>query len=541
MQNADKRAEMICKRFDSLKADRSVFESHWQEVFEYVLPHKAEVTVKRTPGDKRNHEILDNTAIQANELLAGFLHGFLTNPSEKWFELTSGDYRLDEDDEVRRWLQDCENRMMNVILNSNFQTEVHEMYLDLGSVGTAPMSIEEDEAQVVRFTSRPISQCVIDENYRGEIDTIIRECTEMSLNDMVAQFGEDSLNSKMAEEFKKDPEKKYAVLHGILPREDFERAGVKPKKMLPVVSCYVVKEHKHVLRESGFEEFPWVVPRWSKLSSEKYGRSPGMVALPEAKLINKMAETIIKGAQKVVDPPLQLPSDGFILPLNTKPGGLNYRMSGTGDRDEIKPILNDARIDFGNDVMEGVRRRIRDAFYQNELTMSTELPQQTATEVDARMQQRNRFMGPLLGRQTVEFLRPMIDRVFSIMLRRKMFAEPPMKLSGRTIDVRYSSAIAQVQRANTAAAIQKALAASAQAITMDPQVADLFNGEEIVRENVRIYGAPQRILRDRDGIEQIRNARAQAQEQQAKLAQGQVDADIAQKQATAKAKLSSVG
>lgn len=536
---SDPRAELVIKLFDTLKSERGTWESHWQEVADYMLPQKSDVTSKRQSGEKRHQDVLDNTGIQANELLAGFLHGFLTNPSEKWFELTTGDFRLDEEDEIRRWLQDCENRMMNVILNSNFQTEVHEMYLDLGTMGTAPMSIEEDEKFVVRFTSRPIAQCVIDENYRGEIDTLIRDC-EMSVRAIVGMFGEDSLDDKMKKEYKDSPEKKYCVLHAIIPVQEYERRKIKPKKMLPVVSVYVVKEQKHVLRESGFEEFPWVVPRWSKLSSEKYGRSPGMVALPEVKMINKMAETIIKGAQKVVDPPMQLPSDGFLLPLNLKPGGLNYRLAGTGDRDEIKPIMNDARIDFGNDVMEGVRRRIRDAFYQNELTMSTDLPQQTATEVDARTQQRNRFMGPLLGRQTVEFLRPMIDRVFNIMMRKAMFLEPPQALSGKRLDVRYSSAIAQVQRANTAAAIQKALGASAAAIQMDPSTADLFDGEEIIRENVRIYGAPQRILRNRDQIEEIRKARAQAQQQMQAMEQGQAAADIDQKQATAKAKLASV-
>lgn len=532
-------ADHVCKRWEALKSDRTVFESHWQECAQFTLPQKDDVVQKQSPGSKRGIDILDNTAIQANELLAGMLHGFLTNAAEKWFEFTTGDQRLDEDDDVRGWLQDCENRVMNVLINSNFQTEVHEMYLDLGCFGTAPMHIEEDDRSVVRFTSRPVAQVVVDENYRAEIDTVIREC-EMSVREIHAMFGEKALSEKMLKELKDSPDKKYCILHAVYPRAEAERLGLKPKKMLPFISQYVIKEEKRTIREGGFEEFPWVVPRWSKLSGEKYGRSPAMVALPESKLINKMAEVIIKGAQKVVDPPLQVPSDGFILPLNTKPGGVNYRMSGTGDRDEIKPILADARIDFGFEVMESVRRRIRDAFYQNQLMLSDNNPQMTATEVNQRTEEKHRFLGPLVGRLQSEFLRPLIDRVFAIMMRRGMFLAPPQKLSGKNIDVRYSSALMKLQREASAIAILRTLQDTAPFIQMDQSVADLFDGEEAAREIARIRGAPQRLIRNREDIENLREARAQAQADQAQLANGQVMADINQKEAAAKAKLQAV-
>ena len=401
------------------------------------------------------------------------------------------------------------------------------------------MVIEEDEKFVVRFSSRPVTQVLIDENYRGEVDTVIREC-DMTVREIVAMFGLDALDDEMKKQFKDKPETKHCVLHMVFPIEEAKRLGLKPMKMLPFISQYVLKEKKRTIRESGFSEFPWVTPRWSKLSGEKYGRSPMMVALPEAKLINKMAETVLKGAQKQIDPPLQVPSDGFVLPLNTKPGGINYRMSGTGDRDEIKPIFNDARIDFGNEVMESVRRRIRDAFYQNQLMLQDNNPQMTATEVNQRTEEKHRFLGPLVGRQQAEFLRPMIDRVFAIMLRRGMFDEPPQKLSGRNIDVRYSSALMQLQREARAVAISRTIQDMVPFIQLDQSVADLIDGEEAGREIARIRGMPQRIIRKRDDIEAVRDARAKAQQQQQQLANGQAVADINQKEATAKSKLQAV-
>lgn len=46
-----------------------------------------------------------------------------------------------------------------------------------------------------------------------------------------------------------------------------------------------------------------------------------MNALPEMKVLNKMNETMLIGAQKLVDPPIQMPDDGYIMPIVTTPGG----------------------------------------------------------------------------------------------------------------------------------------------------------------------------------------------------------------------------
>jgi len=36
--------DYIRKRLDKLEADRGTWESHWQEILDYVMPRKAEIT-----------------------------------------------------------------------------------------------------------------------------------------------------------------------------------------------------------------------------------------------------------------------------------------------------------------------------------------------------------------------------------------------------------------------------------------------------------------------------------------------------------------
>ena len=79
--------EYIRKRLDKLEADRGTWESHWQEILDYVMPRKAEITFLRSRGEKRTEVLFDSTAITANNLLAASLQGTLTSPSLPWFSL----------------------------------------------------------------------------------------------------------------------------------------------------------------------------------------------------------------------------------------------------------------------------------------------------------------------------------------------------------------------------------------------------------------------------------------------------------------------
>ena len=108
---ADPLAVLLMRRFDSLYAQRQVWESHWQEIADFVVPRKADVTKRRTDGDKRTELVFDSTAIQAAELLSASLHGMLTNSATRWFSLRYRDRNLDSDDTAKEWLESVEDDM----------------------------------------------------------------------------------------------------------------------------------------------------------------------------------------------------------------------------------------------------------------------------------------------------------------------------------------------------------------------------------------------------------------------------------------------
>jgi hypothetical protein len=501
----------LLSRFEKLEGQRQNWETHWQEVADYMQPRKADVTKQRARGDKRMEQVFDSSPIQAVELLAASLHGMLTNPSTPWFTLRFKDEDIDNEDEAKLWLESSTDAMYTAFNRSNFQQEIFELYHDLITFGTAAMFIEEDDDDIIKFSTRHINEVFIAENDKGRIDTIYRRF-KISARAAMQKFGE-AVSTDVQSAFKKDPYKEVEILHAVYPRTDFN-PNKKDKKNMPFESVYIEFKNGNELSVSGFREFPFVIPRYLKASNEIYGRSPAMTALPDVKMLNEMCKTTIKAAQKQVDPPLLVPDDGFLLPVRTVPGGLNFYRSGT--RDRIEPLNIGANNPLGLNMEEQRRDSIRAVFYVNQLMMQ-QGPQMTATEVIQRNEEKMRLLGPVLGRLQSELLKPLIDRVFAILLRNNMLPQAPEFLSGRDIEIEYVSPLAKAQKSTELQSIMRAVEILGSLANVAP-VFDYVNFDNLVKHLADIVGVPQKLLKSQS---QVNAERQQAQQQQQEMQQMQ--------------------
>ena len=503
-------AKNLLKRYDRLKSQRQNWESHWQEVADYMQPRKADVTKTRSRGDKRTELIFDSSPLQSVELLAASLHGMLTNPSTPWFSLRFKAEDIEFEDEAKEWLESATETMYAAFNKSNFQQEIFELYHDLITFGTAAMFVEEDDEDILKFSTRHINEIFIAENDKGRIDTVFRKF-KLSARAAIQKFGDVSTNITTVA--KKDPYEEVEMLHAVYPRSDFDPKK-QDKQNMPFESVYIEAGTGEELSVSGFREFPFVVPRYLKASHEIYGRSPAMTALPDVKMLNEMSKTTIKSAQKQVDPPLLVPDDGFILPVRTVPGGLNFYRAGT--RDRIEPLNIGANTPLGLNMEEQRRNSIRNAFYVNQLMMQTG-PQMTATEVIQRNEEKMRLLGPVLGRLQSELLKPLIDRAFALILRKNLFKPAPEFLSGKDIEIEYVSPLAKAQKSSELQSIMRAIEIMGSLSNIAP-VFDHINMDKLVRHLADIVGVPQKILKPQS---ELNAERQQAQAQQEQMMQMQ--------------------
>lgn len=505
----DDRARVLLKRLDKLAVQRSTWEHHWQEVAEYVVPRKADVTKQRSAGDKRMEQIYDGTAIHAAEMLSASLHGMLTNPSMQWFDLAYLDEALNTDDEAKEYLEAVTEIMQREFQRSNFAEQIHELYSDLVTFGTGVMMIDAaPEEQGVRFGTRHISECYLSEDQFGRVDTVFRKF-KMPVRSVAMMFGAENLGDKMQRKLERAPYEEVTLVHIVMPRteRDVQRIDANNK---PFASIYIDPGEKIIIREGGYDEFPYVCPRWLKSSFEQnYGRSPAMTSLPDAKMINAMSRVTITAAQKQVDPPLMVPDDGFMLPIRTTPGGLNFYRGGT--RDRIEPLQIGANNPLGLNLEEQRRTAIRAAFYVDQLVLG-QGPQMTATEVVQRTEEKMRLLGPVLGRLQAELLQPMIERVFAVLNRQNKLPAAPEFLNDRDLDIEYVSPLAKAQRQSDVQGIVRLFELLSPLAGIDPTVFDHLDTDGLVRYMLHTLSIPARVTK---GEGEIMRERSQRQEQAA--------------------------
>jgi hypothetical protein len=509
----DPRAAALMKRYQTLQTNRSHWESHWQELGDYVCPRKADITKKRTGGDKRTELIFDGTAIHAAELMSASLHGMLTNAATPWFDLRYENDELNGDDEAKEWLEGATDVMYQHLARSNFQEQIHELYSDLVTFGTGVIFIENDDDDGFRFSTRHIAEVYVSEDEQGRVDTVFRKY-KTTARAAVRQFGDAKVTQRIAKLNTDDPYAEIELLHIVMPREDRDRRKRNAVNK-PFASIYLDPGEKMIIGESGFDEFPYCVPRFLKASFEiGYGRSPAMTALPDTKMVNKMSEIVIRASQLQIHPPLMVPDDGFMLPVRTTPGGLNFYRSGT--RDRIEPLNIGANNPLGEMQLEQRRQAIRAAFYVDQLILGTG-PQMTATEVVQRTEEKMRLLGPVLGRLQAELLQPLIGRCFAILSRQKAFAAAPPVLRDGKINIEYVSPLAKAQRTGDVQGILQMIEFLMPLMQLDQGVADYLDMDGLAKHIIKVTGTPATVVRGEGEVSGIRENRAAAMQQEQEL------------------------
>jgi hypothetical protein len=118
----------------------------------------------------------------------------LTNPSTPWFTLRFKDEDIDNEDEAKLWLEAATDAMYTAFNRSNFQQEIFELYHDLITFGTAAMFIEEDDDDIIKFSTRHINEVFIAENDKGRIDTILEDLIyqlELQYKNLESKYHQD--------------------------------------------------------------------------------------------------------------------------------------------------------------------------------------------------------------------------------------------------------------------------------------------------------------------------------------------------------------
>ena len=517
---ADSRVDDIIRRQEKMATDRAVFDQHWREIAERILPRADHFRVNRNPGDKHTEKIFDSTANLALERFAAAMESMLTPRTQKWHRLTCSHDELNQDPEVKAWLDQVTTLLFNVRYapRANFASQANEAYISLGAFGTGCMFVDEAIGHGIRYRAINLSEVYIQENHQGVIDTVYRKFA-MTARQALQKFGDKVLSEKLVDMAEKSPEQSVEFIHAVQPNED-KKYGRKDYRGMEFSSCYIEMDGRKLVSEGGYRSMPYAVGRYVTGPKEIYGRSPAMTVLPDIKMINEMSKTVMRAAHKIVDPPLLLQEDGALSAFDLRPGALNYGGVNEQGQQLVHALQTNARVDIGMEMMDQRRKTINDAFLVTLFQILVDSPTMTATEAMLRSQEKGALLAPTMGRQQSEFLGPLIEREIDILA--KAGALPPMpdslREAGGVVDIEYVSPLNRAQRSEDGVAILRTLESMTPLAQIDPSVLDVFDPELVARELAEINGVPVKVMRTPEQVAAMKQQAAQAAQAQQLLA-----------------------
>lgn len=512
----------LCKTYEALNSQRAQWDTFVQEISEVVCPRKAYVNEKQTtPDGEKEGQLYNTAAIQANQTLA---HGQLSYAmpfSERWF---SAEPPQDmQTDDSRRWYAKAGEIMAEGLAVSSFYTHAHEACIDRGGFGTAPIFVEEsiNSPSGLFFCVPQAGSYSIVENAEGLVDTFYWK-RELTPDQIAGQFGEDNLPEKVAKDLV-DPDKRYTakhiVVHAVYPRKNRDYTSFQAVEK-EFASCYFMPEHKVLLRESGYDQMPYLVSRYLKWGNDPYGWCPGWQALPAARQLNMLERLMDTQAEIALYPRMLIPST-MAGNIALGPGGVTVYNPFQNAKPETWGY--EGKYEAGIERLERREKEIRDAYHTDLFQMFSQLDKQmTAREVAERATEKLVLFSPTFIRMQEEWLQPLLHRVFAIFLKQGKFPEPPPDVIAedqagphiRPPRITFTSRIALAIRSLQSSGFMSLLETLQPMMAVDPTVRHIIKPHDAGVGIGRNFGVPEEWLATEDEYQN-----AIAQEQQAVQAQ----------------------
>lgn len=512
-------------RLAGMRVERYSWWVHWRELADYILPRRYKWLItpnQANRGSPINGHILDSTGtLAARTLASGMLSG-VTSPTRPWFKLKIGNFDSTQTSPVSLWLAECERRMQRIFAESNFYTAMAVLYFDLVVFGTAALIIYEDRERIIHCINPCLGEFYIGVDSNNRPTALYREFV-MTIDAVVKKWGEDNVTPDVLVLYRQGGaqlSKEIVIAHAIEPNDDGRDFGIAKHFKFREIYWEVGKSQEYILSKSGFNEAPHISVRWDLVSNDAYGRSPGMDALGDIKQLQQEVKRKAQAIDKLVNPPMVADVQLKNQPASLLPGGITYVAGLRNEAPGFRPVyqVSPPVKEIMEDLNE-VRERIKVTFHNDLFQMISQLETvRTATEIDARREEKLVLLGPVLERIQEEGLNNIIERVFSICLRAGVLPDAPAELGGAPINVEYVSMLAEAQRAVSTSGIERLLQLSGNLAGVDPAVLDNIDIDFALDEYADLLAVNPRLIRSPEQLAAIRQKRDQ-QQQQEKLLQ----------------------
>ena len=527
----------LLDRLKQLQSDRQPWEAHWYDVARYALPdaerfdgmfaakdkHSAIDSVVSEPiASRRTREIYDMTSLWAIDRGASGTLSLVMPQHGTWHDLEADDpFAPDPNDEDKRWYEQVRDYLFTTRANpkSGFWTANKASVRATWAFGTGVFYTEESSRGVdspISYRYVPLSECHLGCDFEGNVNTNFRLFGRSAKQCVGRWPGKMSGKVQKMAEDPKQCDKIVTILHAVYPRNGETGGYGNTNRDSRFSSCYVEVDEKHLIGESGFYEFPYVVYHWQRNNPGPYSEGPISLALADIKMLNLMSKNEAIATQQWVRPPMASHDDGMPR-VNLNSGAVNPGYVNAQGQLLVQPIISAQRPDFAQAILEAKRNQIKGMLYLDLWqVLVSERPGETATAAMIRAQEKTELLGPV-GSSLQHGLSFLVDREIAILVRRGAF-EPGAKLAapesiqGRGISPRFTSPIDRGRRLSEYQAMQEiAVFAGELAKAGKVEALEKLDAAEMIDQAQEILGAPRSIIVSDDVLEQRQQQRQMAE------------------------------
>lgn len=519
------RVKELVSQAEKTFARRSNILSLWQDIAENFYPERADFTSLHQIGEDYASHLMSGYPSMCRRDLANTLSGMLRPRGKPWFKTQMLDDRLNEEPRIRQATEWFDTRMRRRMYEqrAQFMRATKEGDHDFSAFGQCVIEARENLDKTgllyLAFHLRDVAWC---ENAERAVDKVYLKWRP-SARQLLSQFPKTS-DAKVHDMVRDNPDEEVCCYRIVMPADDYDSYGVseedkrKGPRNGPLVSIYVDKDNDKILEEVRLWENPFVIPRWHTLGSS-YAISPATtIALPDSRLLQRMALTLLEAGEKAVDPPVVATSEVLRSDVQLFAGGITMVDRDYDERNggALRPLDQDYRgLQFGLEMLQDVREQITAAFYLNKINLPPVGDDMTATEVQERVSEYVRQALPLFEPMETEYNGALCEKTFNIMLRGGYFGSLeglPRELQGQDIKFVFDSPLQAATERAKAISFKESAELLAMAAQIDPGAVDYVNVGRALKDALRGVQAPATWIRSDEEVQQAAEDREAVQQ-----------------------------
>lgn len=534
MSEMSQPAKDLVKHGSALFAEKRLIDELYQEIATVFYPERADFTTPLTLGSDLASHLDDGSPSMTRRELGEMMSSLIRPTTEPWFDL--GVKGMDDPEPgsaEARALDFLTKRTRDVIYRTNcgFTRAMKLADHDYATFGTAIVNITPYNMQELLVRECHIKDCTWREDYAGRVDTVFRK-VKLTLRQMKRLFGK--VPERWQEMLDKDPDQKVEIWHVCMPMLDWKDMGGKAEgpSTSPFASIWLAPELNELLLAKGVKRQLYVVSRWMRFGTTQWSISPASTAaLPNGRMLQRMAAAVINAAEKTVDPPLVATQNAIKSMVDLRAGGITWIDAQYDERlgEALRPLDLGKNAQLGIEMLAYVTQQIERAFFINKLQLPTSQAK-TAYETARLVEQYVRDALPIFETLENDYIQPILDNIIGTITEIGGYGDLgslPESIVEGELEIRFNNPLRQSLDKKKVQAFVEAAQIIATAAQFDPNATAEYDLPAMHRDAVEATGAPPEWIVDPQISAQRREQAAQEQQQAAATAQMGAEAEVA--------------